>query len=70
MEDGNIDVRMSNYIAILSNQELRKNIVPSVVQDMENALAIYVAATSKKIINDFNERQRVMESEKKVTSML
>lgn len=70
MEDGNIDVRMSNYLAILSNQGLRGKINSSVAQDMETALAIYAATTSRKFIDDFNRQKSVMESEKNVSSML
>ena len=65
----NIDVRMSNYLAILSNQELCKNFDPSVVRNMESAVAIYAATTSKKYVENYNNEQRTMETEEKVNSM-
>ena len=69
MENENIDVRMSNFLAILSNQELCRKFDPSVVRNMESAVAIYAATTSKKYVENFNKERRAMETEEKVNSM-
>ena len=56
----NIDIRMSNYITILSNP----NAFPPTMFDkdtligMKRAVAVYLATTSKKYLEDFTKQQR------------
>ena len=55
----NIDVRMSNYMAILSNNEVRANLnlTGEQIFAMENALKIYFSSTALKYIEDYNREQ-------------
>ena len=65
----NIDVRISNYLTILGNGELRKNIDPAVVRNMEDAVAYYAAVTSKKIAEEYRKQQQAEESREKANSL-
>ncbi len=64
----NIDVRMSNYIAILSNPELAKKFEPSVIRYMETAVNTYVSTTAIDYVNNYKHemaaRQAREETEK------
>ena len=57
----NIDVRMSNYLNILSNPELKRNFDNQAILAMQEAVAIYVATTASKYVQDYRKQQ---ESEK------
>ena len=65
-ENTNIDVRMSNYLAILGSAEMRKNFDPDVVRLMEQSVAIYAATTSKEYIDDFKKKQQAEEKREEV----
>ena len=69
MENENIDVRMSNYLAILSNQELCRNFDPSVVRNIKRAVAIYAATTAQKYVENYDNEQQAMETEERVNSL-
>ena len=51
----NIDVRMANYIAILSNPEMVKNFDQSVIRYMETALNTYVSTTAIDYVNNYKQ---------------
>ena len=53
----NIDVRMSNYITILSNPELKKEFDLQTVMAMEKALVIYTSTTAAKYVDDYQKQQ-------------
>ncbi len=57
----NIDIIMSNYLAILGNPELRKNFDPSVIHAMESVIAIYTAKTSKAYLEEYKASSRLEE---------
>ena len=69
MENENIDVRMSNFLTILGNQNLSKNFDPVVVRNMERAVAIYAATTSQKYVEDYAKQQKATETKEQVNSM-
>ena len=60
----NIDVRMSNYLTILGNQELRKNFDSEVIRAMETAVAIYTAKTARDYIDNYKNNQKIEETNK------
>ena len=47
----NLDVRMSNYLKILSDPELIRNFPADVIRRLEQAVVIYANQTSKKFID-------------------
>ena len=54
----NLDVRMSNYLAILSNPNIQKNFDSNTILAMQEALAIYTATTAVKYVQDYKEKVR------------
>ncbi len=55
----NIDVRISNYLKILSNPELVGLLDNEIIQVMKEAVAIYVATTAPKYIQDYRKQQKI-----------
>ncbi len=53
----NIDVRMSNYLAIVSNPELRKQFDMQTIMAMEKALVIYTSTTAIKYIEEYESKK-------------
>ena len=53
----NIDIRMSNYLAILGNPKISMNFEPEVIHAMEKAVAIYAATTSKEYLEEYKRQQ-------------
>ena len=54
----NIDVRMSNYLTILSNPELKKEFGMETVMAMEKALVIYTSTTAIKYVEEYEARKQ------------
>ncbi len=65
----NIDVRMSNYLTILSNPEVSKMFEPEVVRNMQYAVAIYAEATSKEYVNNYKAQKASAEKVEEVNSL-
>ncbi len=66
----NIDVRISNYLTILADRDLCKNFDPAVVRNIETAVAIYAATTSKKYVDDYRRSQAEQTKVDEVNRML
>ena len=55
----NLDVRMSNYITILSVPNKYATIIdPEMVKNMRTVLKIYLASTAKKMVDDYQTQMR------------
>ena len=65
----NIDVRMSNYLAILGNPEMSRNFEPAVIHAMEKAVAIYTATTSKAYIEEYMSHKKAQEKVEEVSRL-
>lgn len=65
----NIDVRMSNYLTILSNPELKKEFGMETVMAMEKALVIYTSTTAIKYVEEY-EASKQKENDQKEFSVL
>lgn len=65
----NIDVRMSNYLTILSNPELKKEFGMETVMAMEKALVIYTSTTAIKYVEEYEARKQ-NENDQKEFSVL
>ena len=64
----NIDVRMANYLTILSNKDLASKFYGNDVRAMEDALALYVKLTARSYVESVRqsqERQQTKEEIKK-----
>ena len=53
----NIDARIANYIAILQNKELANLLGKDVYYKIQEAIGIYVATTSKEMIDEYKRKQ-------------
>ena len=65
----NIDVRMSNYLTILSNPALKKEFGMETVMAMEKALVIYTSTTAIKYVEEYEARKQ-KENDQKEFSVL
>ena len=65
----NIDVRISNYLTILGNQELRNKIDSNIVRAMESAVAIYTATTTRRYLDEYRSHQEESERREQITGM-
>ena len=53
----NIDVRMSNFLKIVSDPEIRKQFDWQTVMQMEKALVIYASTTAEKYVQDYESQK-------------
>ena len=66
----NIDVRMSNYLTILSNPELKKEFGMETVMAMEKALVIYTSTTAIKYVEEYESKRQKEESKEENSILL
>ena len=68
--NGNIDVRISNYLTILNNKEMCNAIGDrNAVYAMQEAVAIY-AKGAIKMVNDYKREQAVNQQMEQVNNMM
>ena len=53
----NIDLRMQNYLTILSNPELKKEFDVETIMAMKKALVIYTSKTAVKYVEEYKKQQ-------------
>ena len=58
----NLDIRMQNYLTILSNPELKKEFDLQTVMAMEKAVVIYTSTTATKYVDEYQKQQDVKKS--------
>ena len=53
----NIDIRMGNYLAILSNPQMSANFDPETISVIQRAVSIYVSKTAKAYVEAHDAAQ-------------
>jgi len=66
----NIDIRMSNYLTILSNPMLKQQFDGKVIYAMEQALVIYTATTANKYVDDYRQTHEHEQQNQESNSIL
>ena len=64
----NIDIRMSNYITILSNPEMRKKFTDEAIRAMEESVVIYGSTTAVKYVNNYHSEREKNKREEELAS--
>lgn len=67
----NIDVRMENYMKLLTNAEFCKflQLDEETMMAMKQSVAIYAATTSKKFVDDYNKAMKQQETQEEVRKL-